>query len=75
LNSTGNRDKFDFEKLDIIKRYFSRRYTVVSKDVREILLKLDVSKKELKEILKAIAFLPEEKQKEFLSELIDENED
>ncbi|MFO7795640.1 MAG: hypothetical protein ACQERB_01855 [Promethearchaeati archaeon] len=75
MNSTGNRDKFDFEKLDIIKRYFSRRYTVVSKDVREILLKLEVSKKELKEILKAIAFLPEEKQKEFLSELIDENED
>jgi len=75
LNSTGNRDKFDFEKLDIIKRYFSRIYSVISKDVRNSLLKLDVSKKELKEILKAIAFLPEDKQKEFLKELMDENED
>jgi hypothetical protein len=40
-----------------------------SKDVRTKLLKLQLSETELKEIKKELAFLPEEKQKEFLREL------
>lgn len=69
-----NRDSFDFEKLDVIQRYFSKIFTVLSKDVRDDLLKLKVSKKEFKEIVKSIAFLPENKQKDFLREILD-NED
>ena len=58
-----------FEKLEIIKRYFGRIFNVLSKDVRTRLLELELTEKELKEIKKELAFLPEEKQKEFLKEL------
>jgi hypothetical protein len=68
----NNDDELDFEKLDVIKRYFSRVFTVLSRQMREDLLKLDISKEELKKISKRIAFLPEEKQKEFLQELLKE---
>ncbi|MFW9945499.1 MAG: hypothetical protein ACFE8M_01530 [Candidatus Hermodarchaeota archaeon] len=59
----------DFEKLEIVKKYFGRIFSVLSKDVRSKLLKLQLSESELKEIKKELAFLPEEKQKEFLKEL------
>jgi hypothetical protein len=75
LNSTRKKDQFEFEKLEVIKRYFSRIYTVLSKEVRDILLKLDVSQKEFKEIMKSLAFLPEEKQKAFLDEIMDKGND
>ena len=59
----------NFEKLEIVKKYFGRIFNVLSKDVRIKLLKLQLSETELKEIKKELAFLPEEKQKEFLREL------
>ncbi|MGB5909611.1 MAG: hypothetical protein WBH31_00320 [Promethearchaeia archaeon] len=59
----------NFEKLEIVKKYFGRIFNVLSKDVRTKLLKLQLSETELKEIKKELAFLPEEKQKEFLREL------
>lgn len=59
----------NFEKLEIVKKYFGRIFNVLSKDVRLKLLKLQLSETELKEIKKELAFLPEEKQKEFLREL------
>jgi len=74
LDYKRNRDSFDFEKLDVIQRYFSKIFTVMSKDVRDDLLKLKVSKKEFKEIVKSIAFLPENKQKDFLREILDKND-
>ena len=58
-----------FEKLDVVKKYFYRIFTVLSKEVKEELIKLNLSKDELKEIKKELAFLPEEKQIEFLKEL------
>ena len=58
-----------FEKLDIVKKYFHRIFTTLSKEVREELMKLNLSKDEQKEIKKELAFLPEEKQLEFLKEL------
>lgn len=70
--SENNDDELNFEKLEIVKRYFSRIYTVLSDEMRKKLLNLDISKKELKSISKRIAFLPEEKQKEFLEELLRE---
>jgi hypothetical protein len=58
-----------FEKLEVVKKYFHRIFTVLSKEVKEELMKLNLSKNELKEIKKELAFLPEEKQIEFLKEL------
>jgi len=63
-----------FEKLEIVKNYFHRIFTILSKEVREELMKLNVSKDELKEIKKELAFLSEEKQIEFLKELKENNE-
>ena len=62
-----------FEMLDVVKRYLYRIFTVLSKDVREQLLNLNLSKDEIKEIKKELAFLSEEKQKEFLQELAKDN--
>jgi hypothetical protein len=59
----------NFEKLEIVKKYFGQIFNVLSEDVRKKLLKLQLSETELKEIKKELAFLPEEKQKEFLKEL------
>jgi hypothetical protein len=64
-----NDENGGFEKLDVIKRYFHRIFTVLPKDVREQLLNLNLSKDELKEVKDELAFLSEEKQREFLKEL------
>jgi hypothetical protein len=68
--SSGN----GFEKLDIIKKYFQRVFNIISKEIREELLELEprLSKDEFKEIKKEIAFLPKEKQQEYLQELKEE---
>ena len=63
-----------FEKLEVVKKYFYRIFTTLSKEVREELMKLNLSKDELKEIKKELAFLSEEKQIEFLKELTGNNE-
>ena len=62
-----------FEKLEVVKKYFFRIFTVLSKEVKEELMKLNLSKDELKEIKKELAFLSEEKQKQFLKELAEDN--
>ncbi len=41
----------------------------MSKDVREQLMDLNLSKDELKEVKKELAFLSDDKQKEYLNEL------
>ncbi|MHA1104166.1 MAG: hypothetical protein ACTSPN_00330 [Promethearchaeota archaeon] len=66
---TINEDGATFDKLDLVKRYFSRIFNTLSKEVREELLELELSKEELKEIKKELAFLPEEKQFLYLKEL------
>ena len=58
-----------FEKLDVVKKYFHKIFTVMSKDVREQLMELNLSKDELKEVKKALVFLPDEKQIDYLKEL------
>ena len=65
----SNDDNGGFEKIDVVKRYFQRIFTVLSKDIREKLLALNLSKEELKEVKKELAFLPNEMQREFLEEL------
>jgi hypothetical protein len=69
----NNNENGGFDKLDVVKRYFYRIFTVLSKDVREQLMNLNLPKNELKEVKKEIAFLSEEKQKEFLKELAKNN--
>ncbi|MHA1254285.1 MAG: hypothetical protein ACTSPS_01675 [Promethearchaeota archaeon] len=66
---TSDENNGGFEKLEIVKNYFHRIFTILSKEVREELIKLNLSKDELKEIKKELAFLSEEKQIEFLKEL------
>ena len=69
-----NDENGGFEKLDVVKRYFHRIFTVLPKDIREQLLNLNLSKDELKEVKDELAFLSEEKQREFLKELAKRNQ-
>ncbi len=71
---SSNENNSGFEKLEVVKNYFHRIFTILSKEVREELTKLNLSKDELKEIKKELAFLSEEKQIEFLKELKGNNE-
>ena len=64
-----NERKEDFEKIDAVKKYFARIFTVLSTDIRKKLIKLKIPKDEKKEINKELAFLPIEKQKTYLKEL------
>ena len=69
MSNDTNDNHRGFEKLEIIKRYFSRIFTILPKDTRERLLRLNLSKQELKDVRKELAFLPIEKQKDYLDEL------
>ena len=69
VDLSNNTKEGGFEKLDIVKKYFHKIFTVMSKDVREQLMDLNLSKDELKEVKKELVFLPDDKQKEYLNEL------
>ncbi|KKL82851.1 hypothetical protein LCGC14_1980650 [marine sediment metagenome] len=56
------------EEIKEIKKYFKRIYTIVSKDVLEMIENLNLSKKKKKAILRELAFLPEEEQLKYLDE-------
>ena len=64
-----NRSNGDIEEIPEIKKYFSRIYTVLSKEIRERLKELNLSKEKKKKLKKELAFLPKEKQREYLDEL------
>ena len=59
----------NFEELDIVKKYFSRIFTVLDAKIRERLKNLNVSEEKKDILLKELAFLNEEKQTEYLDEL------
>ncbi|MFX0075422.1 MAG: hypothetical protein ACFE96_08270 [Candidatus Hermodarchaeota archaeon] len=69
----SNDENGGFEKLEVVRRYFHRIFTVLSNEVREKLMELDLPKDELKEVKKELAFLSEEQQLEFLNELAAES--
>ena len=71
MDKIGNNG--DLEDIPEIKKYLMRIYTVLSKDIREKLKLLDVSKEQKKKIKKELAFLSKEKQIEYLDELIELN--
>lgn len=64
----GDTNNKDLEEISEIKKYFSRIYTVLSKDIREKLKQLKVSKEKKKKIRKELAFLSKKKQNEYLDE-------
>lgn len=64
----GDTNNKDLEEISEIKKYFSRIYTVLSKDIREKLKHLKVSKEKKKKIRRELAFLPKTKQNEYLDE-------
>jgi len=63
-------DESNFEKYEVVKRYFARIFNVLSKEIREQLLELDLTRDELKEIKNELGFLPEDQQKEYIKEFI-----
>lgn len=65
----GDIEGKDLEEISEIKKYFLRIYTVLSKDIREKLDNLNISKKEKKKLKKELAFLPKQTQFKYLSEL------
>jgi len=67
-------DDGDFEKVGVVKKYFSRIYTVLKPDIRERIDELNIPDKKKKKIRKELAFLSEEKQYEYLDELSNDNE-
>jgi len=64
----GDLNDKDLEEIPEIKKYFSRIYTVLSKDIRDKLKQLKVSKEKKKKIRRELAFLPKQKQNEYLDE-------
>jgi hypothetical protein len=64
-------DNESFEKYEVVKRYFARIFNVLSKEIRQELLKLDLTEKELKEIKEELGFLSEDQQKRYIRELIE----
>ncbi|MCK4480561.1 MAG: hypothetical protein KAV01_08535 [Candidatus Lokiarchaeota archaeon] len=58
----------DLEDISELKKYFMRIYTVLSKDIRDKLKKLDLDKEKKKKLKKELAFLSKEKQIEYLEE-------
>ena len=64
-------DENNFEKFEIVKRYFARIFNVLSKEIRQELLNLDLPEEELKDVRKELGFLPVDQQKEYIKELIE----
>ena len=68
INIKEDINEKDLEEISEIKKYFSRIFTVLPKEIRERLKQLNVSKEKKKKIRKELAFLPKEKQIEYLEE-------
>lgn len=54
----------------LVTKYFSKIFNILSKDIKEQIEDLDLSKKERKEILKELAFLSKEKQVKYIDAVI-----
>ncbi|MFX0001351.1 MAG: hypothetical protein ACFE9Q_14410 [Candidatus Hodarchaeota archaeon] len=67
MNELG--ENRDLEEIPEIKKYFSRIFTILSKEIREKLRDLELPKKRKKKIKKDLAFLSKDKQIEYLDEL------
>jgi len=68
-------DDGDFEKIGVVKKYFSRVYTVLKPDIRDRLENLNIPEKKKRKLKRELAFLSEEKQYEYLDELCNDSEE
>ena len=59
----------NFEEISEIKKYFARIFTVLSKEVRDRLKDLDISKEKMKILKKELAFLSKKNQIKYLDEI------
>jgi hypothetical protein len=59
----------ELEEISEIKKYFSRIFTVIPKEIKEKLKTLNISKEKKKILKKELAFLSKEKQIGYLDEL------
>ena len=59
----------EFEEITAVKKYFARIFTILSKEVRDKLMNLNVSEEKRKTLKKELAFLSKERQKVYLDEL------
>jgi DNA-directed RNA polymerase subunit RPC12/RpoP len=53
----------------VVKEYFSKIFSIISKDLRKQISELDIPKKQRKEILEELAFLAEEEQLKYIGAL------
>jgi hypothetical protein len=75
IKDIANDDDGDFEKIGVVKKYFSRVYTVLKPDIRDRLENLNIPEKKKKKLKRELAFLSEEKQYEYLDELCNDSEE
>ncbi len=68
-NINGKIKNEELEDMPEVKKYFSRIYNVVPKEIREKLKKLNIPKEKKKKLKKELAFLSKEKQIEYLDEI------
>lgn len=66
---TSDINEKDLEEISEIKKYFSRIFTVIPKEIKEKLKTLNISKEKRKILKKELAFLSKEKQIRYLDEL------
>lgn len=64
-----DKNKKNFEELDIVRKYFAQIFTVLDSKIRERLKNLNVTEEKKKILLKELAFLNDEKRNEYLDEL------
>jgi len=69
INIKEDINEKDLEEISEIKKYFSRIFTVLPKEIRERLKNLDISKIKKKILKKELAFLSKENQMKYLDEL------
>ncbi|MFW9895965.1 MAG: hypothetical protein ACFFD7_09205 [Candidatus Thorarchaeota archaeon] len=60
----------EIEEIPEIKKYFSRIFTVLSKEIRDKLKELNLPTEKLKKIKNELAFLSKEKQETYINELL-----
>ena len=70
INVKDDLNDKELEEIPEVKKYFSRIYTVLSKNVKEQLDNLDISKDKKKKLKKELAFLPKYKQIKYINELL-----
>ncbi|MFO8019166.1 MAG: hypothetical protein R6U96_11060 [Promethearchaeia archaeon] len=60
----------DKEDKKVVKKYFSKIFTILSRDIREQIYELDIPREEKRDLLKELAFLSKEKQVRYMKEIV-----